>query len=84
MEQHPLLGWFWEVEPPDPLVHDVVWGAQPRGEEYPDLLPVDGGGTVRQGGRGKAPVWVGALEVLLKGTRHVVRVCALNDFVDLP
>ena len=45
---------------------------------------VDRGGTVPHGGSGKAIVLVEALEVLSKGTKHVVPVCALDNFLDFP
>ena len=71
-DPQPSLVGLVEAEPPDPCVEDVIWGSLPRGEEYPKLRQVDGGGAVWQGNHGKAPLLVNALEVLLKGTQHVV------------
>ena len=83
-DPHLPLDRLVEVEPPDPLVNEVVRGALPGVEERLELRQADVGRTLRQGSHSEAPVGVEALEVPPEGACEGVWGCAVIDIVRPP
>ena len=65
-DPYPLPVRLVVVEPPDPHVDEVVWGALPGGEECLELPHADVGSSMWEEGHSKVPVGVDALELPLE------------------